>query len=115
MSPISLYFILMLDSINFLFGVAFLIPFMFIIVLGLIWLIDTGDTHDRMNLLFKNYYKKTITYFVLIMVISTFIPSTKQAIAIYAVPKIVNNEGLQQIPDKVIEVINNRLDEILKK
>lgn len=41
----------------------------------------------------------------------TFIPSTKQAIAIITIPKIVNNEQIQEMPDNALRLINQKLKE----
>ena len=42
--------------------------------------------------------------------IVTFVPSTKQMAAIYVVPAIVNNEKIQQIGGKTLDISNQLLD-----
>lgn len=46
--------------------------------------------------------------------LSTFIPSTKEIVAIYAIPKVVNNEQVQQIPEKLLEYANLKLDDLIQ-
>jgi len=45
-------------------------------------------------------------------VIQVMLPTTKQMALIYVVPKIVNNENLQKIPDNVLQLINGYLEEL---
>ena len=42
---------------------------------------------------------------------NAFIPSTKQMIAIITIPKIVNNEQVQEMPDNALKLINKKLRE----
>ena len=48
---------------------------------------------------------------VLFLVSVTFIPSTKEACAIYLIPKIANNEDVQKIPANVAKILNAQLEE----
>ena len=52
-----------------------------------------------------------IPIFVLLLVAT---PSTKEAIAIYAIPKIANNQNVQQIPENFAKLINEKLQEWMK-
>jgi len=64
---------------------------------------------------FKQKCKRCCFWITIIFAIAamgaTFIPKTKQAVLIYVIPKIVNNEQIQQIPDKLLEIANKQLDE----
>ncbi len=61
------------------------------------------------------YYKKSLiaTAFIFVMsIISiTFIPSTKEACAIYLIPKIANNEQMQKLPDNAAKLLNVKMEE----
>jgi surface polysaccharide O-acyltransferase-like enzyme len=46
---------------------------------------------------------------------STFIPNTKEMCAIKLVPLIVNDEQVQELPNKVVELANEWLDELRPK
>jgi len=46
------------------------------------------------------------------LLVSLFIPTTKQVCAMWVIPKIANNEQVQEIPDKIMEVANEWIDEI---
>lgn len=45
----------------------------------------------------------------------TFIPSTKELVAIYGIPKVVNNEQIQAIPEKLLEFANIKLDDLVEE
>ena len=49
--------------------------------------------------------------FVLLLVAT---PSTKEAIAIYVIPKITNNEDVSQIPSNFAKLINEKLQDWMK-
>jgi hypothetical protein len=40
-----------------------------------------------------------------------FVPTTKEAAAIYLIPKIANNEEVSKIPDNALKLLNKRLEE----
>ena len=45
------------------------------------------------------------------IVVWAFIPSTKEACAIYLIPKIANNEQVQKIPENALRLLNAKLEE----
>lgn len=50
-------------------------------------------------------------FFVLALLAAVLTPSMKEAAAIYLIPKIVNNEQVQQVPDKAMQLLQGKLDE----
>lgn len=40
-----------------------------------------------------------------------FVPSTKEAAAIYLIPKIANNEQVQKVPEQALRLLNAKLEE----
>ena len=44
------------------------------------------------------------------MCVNGMIPSSKTIVAIYIVPKVVNNEHIQAIPTKALELFEAKLD-----
>jgi hypothetical protein len=60
-----------------------------------------------------HFRKSIITLISLVVVFSllrVFLPSTKEAVAIYMVPKIVNNEQVQKLPDNAMKFLNTKLE-----
>ena len=45
-------------------------------------------------------------------IIWTFIPTTKQMAAVMVLPKIINNESVQEMPDKIFKLGIEWLDEL---
>ena len=43
--------------------------------------------------------------------ILTFVPRTKEAAAIYLIPKMVNNEAVQEMPGDAVKLLQLKLDE----
>ena len=66
----------------------------------------------------KTYYKRAkqfvllSIFFLLLIVGGLFTPTTKECAAIKLVPIIVNDESVQQLPEKVVELANNWIDEL---
>ena len=66
----------------------------------------------------KTYYKRAkqfvllSIFFLLLIVDGLLTPTTKEYAAIKLVPIIVNDESVQQLPEKVVELANNWLDEL---
>ena len=50
-----------------------------------------------------------------ILLSACFVPSTKEMCAIKIIPKIVNNEEVQELPNKVVELANEWLEELKPK
>lgn len=57
--------------------------------------------------------KETIILFSVIF-FGCLIPSSKQAACIYIIPKIVNNEKIQEIPNNVIDLFNEGISEYIE-
>jgi len=52
-----------------------------------------------------------ITILLIGILLFLFIPSTKEACAIYLIPKIINNEQVQHVPEKALRLLNAKFDE----
>ena len=55
--------------------------------------------------------RPTIYFFFISLMGLTFIPSTKEACAIYLIPKVVNNEEVQKVPNNALKLLNAKLEE----
>ena len=58
---------------------------------------------------------KCIPILMLFIIVTTLIPTTKQMAAIYLVPKIANNEGVQDVAIEVKELAEDWLNELKPK
>ncbi len=56
----------------------------------------------------------TITMICVGTLLSTFIPTTKEIVAIYGINYVTNEKSLKEIPPKLFELANIKLDDLLK-
>lgn len=105
----NIYWITRLDALsNFLIGLIILfctIAFIYIVVGLCSWIENEFDK-----------YKKCFRWFVYALCgvtlcgfVNTMLPTTKEMIAIYAVPGIINNEQVQEVPVNITSYINEQL------
>ena len=45
------------------------------------------------------------------LIVAVMTPTTNQAVAIYMIPKIVNNEQVQKLPDNAMKFLNGKFEE----
>ena len=119
MSAWIVYFVMILDNVCNWVGV--LGPLSLISSLGVLafyYFASYFGSEDpeavRLKTVLGSVIKWLIPFTACVAILSIFLPTTKQACAIYVIPKIANNEQVQQIPDKVLEYGNKWLDEQLK-
>lgn len=107
----DVYWITRLNGLGFLCGaavfisVAFITVWVFIMVPFELWE-DNEEKHPR--------YLRMLYFAIGVglssLVILSFIPSTKEAVAIYMIPKIVNNEQVQKLPDNAMKFLNEKFE-----
>lgn len=86
-----------------------------ILVLGVIFSISLWiEEQDSNGLKLRRIVKKTLIAVAISLFLSTtayvFVPTTKQYIAMKVVPAIVNNQKIQSISDKSLQVVEKILD-----
>lgn len=119
----DIYWITRLDSMNDTLGGFIVLLSVVIAVLFFIWMFssiagsDCGEDDDN-NIRARKCIKPMIWLniaLVLVIVAKVFVPTTKEAAAMVVLPKIVNNEKVQQIPDKVLDLGLSWLEELKPK
>jgi hypothetical protein len=120
MTGLQLYFLLMLDNITSIGSgiivTAFLFLFFGLMAKGYQMMFSfefdsSNSDHVEMKKVINNTIKLSTIVLVISMLIFGFIPNTKQAAAIYLIPKLANNERVQQIPDKALTILEKKLDQ----
>jgi hypothetical protein len=114
-SPWMLYWVTRLDEIkNVCFGFGFisLLLFCVFIIMNLAYFFEENDF-----LWNKHFavFSLTLSGFMLCLILgitALFIPTTKEAIAIIVIPKIVNNERVQQLPPKMLDLVDEWIEEL---
>jgi quinol-cytochrome oxidoreductase complex cytochrome b subunit len=108
----------MLDNIQETTTIIFTV-FLVLIVLFIIIMVfyKLADDYDENNKEIK-YFAKQIYHLIIVaailMGITCFIPNTKQAAAIYFVPKVINNKQIRKMPDKLVTLANAWMNEQIK-
>lgn len=112
MNEWTIYWITRLDAI---YGIG-VVMIIFTAALGICGLClapivkDILDNHDDRNRpLVINIIKYIVVSMIIGILISCFVPTTKEAIAIWAVPKVLNNQQVQQLPDNALKLVNEQL------
>jgi len=120
MSAFELYWILRLDSISSFFigsGVFLLIVPVFCFIIytmiasnDIFCCCNKEEEDQKKN---KNFLKRiaisTLIIGIVFSIISVFVPTTKEAILIYSVPPIVNNERVKELPNQLLDYIDHHL------
>ncbi|MFA5706852.1 MAG: hypothetical protein WDA41_10895 [Candidatus Neomarinimicrobiota bacterium] len=126
MSYWTMYWITRLDAISVLFCFFAVMAGIFLfafLVMSIYHLSESeeryNDDESRLTHIHKakswvKFAKISGVTFVVMSLIVCLIPSTRSAIAIWAVPKVINNEQVQALPDNALKLVNAQLQEWLK-
>lgn len=107
-SPMEVYLIGILDNV---ISASCLLTFMSLPILGatLLTTVHHNGPYSSLPRCVKIVTTVCIIVFVLSGFAAVFLPSTKHAIAIYTIPKVLNNEDVQAIPIETLQVIRGYL------
>lgn len=90
--------------------------------ISLLWLVLSCFSHSECYGSEKSYCNKHIfgslvsfIFSICLLVAGCFIPNTKEVCAMKILPKVINNEEVQKLPNKVVELANEWLDELKPK
>ena len=106
------YIFVMLDNIKEFFFILAILPFIVAVVSGVQY---EDENNQKKTDRLKCRIIVCAIFFITVLMCGIFIPSTKQAAAIYLLPKIVENKGLQEMPDKIVNLGNEWLEELRPK
>ena len=103
-----MYLLVMLDSIgtslSWLTGLTGIIICIYIIIIACNSEFQRSSPEDVVSKLSK-ILRMPILIFLLLLGTNTFLPSSKEAAAIYIIPKIVNNEKFQGMANNGLQVL----------
>ena len=106
-TPFQMYLLLMLDSICVATAIITIVLALFMFMIGGL-LVSHDLNKDERNCTIK-LFKCVILVFMLNLFASVFIPNTNQAATIFLVPKVLNNEKVQDIGQNGLDLANNLL------
>lgn len=118
MSGLMLYFIIKLSAIQELFILTTIGCGLYFIAILMIWLL-AADPPRKQDVIDKcqNLLRKPLPYVlgIVFLLLSMATPTTKQAIVLWALPKIVANEDIKEIPANFAKLINDKVKEWLEE
>jgi len=100
----QIYLILMLDNIKII-SIIFSLVFGSVIILSGIFLVNEVLDKDELKYMAK-VFKYSILGIILCLLSAMFIPNTKQVAAIILIPKIINNEKIQNIGQNSLDTVD---------
>ncbi len=109
----DIYWITRLDHLQWALSLAFGI----LIIVSVVWwiIIEIRRVEDECTRVDGWFAVISMTLLPVLLFGLVFTPSTKEMAAIYLLPKIVNNEKVQNIPDKALQLLNAKLDQWVKE
>ena len=113
----ELYWIFQLDAIGSLLSglaVSSIVLGIIIFAMGCSECDDNSHENDgwKRGLKLQKLAFTVIPLCILISVINTLLPTTKSMVAILAIPPVINNEQVQQLPTNVLNLLNKKLEEL---
>jgi len=118
-----IYLMGIVDSIALFFDISMALISMALVFLTVVIsvVVMNGHFYDReaASGLIKSiktiFTRKVVATIAFIFLGATFIPDSKTIAAMYLVPKLVENEQVQEIPEKALKILNGKLDQYLKE
>lgn len=107
----DIYWLTRLDNICVFLGVLWVLSLVAVgvaLFIGIFGLIEDDDE-------IKSGIKQVLRYFVPIAIIlsipAIFLPSTKEYAAIWLIPKVINNEQVQKVPEQALKLLNLKVEQ----
>lgn len=117
----TLYWISVLDNINFLFVFIFIASLIFSIAIALVDLVYTTD-EISVVLDYKRFIKTKHWAYILLIIstlVITFVPSKRELYIIYGIGETIdylkNNPTAKELPDKCIKALDTWVDNLNKE
>lgn len=102
-----IYLIGILDAVKGSLIIAMLILGLASVICGFV--LNDAYQEEEVERLTK-LLKKLLGALVTVATLFCFIPNSRTVAAMYLIPKIANNEMVNQIPEKALNVLNKKLD-----
>jgi len=108
----DVYWITRLDGI----GLGLPLVFITAIFVVIAWIIAMSagsmwEDNEEKRPKYLRFLYAAIGVGALALTVGLFVPTTKEAVAIYMIPKIANNEQVQKLPDNAMKFLNGKFEE----
>ena len=93
---------------------SFMVLAMVLFWLGIHWGTKYTSHEEGLSDFTKKYRKPILIPLICLLLfafLSVVIPTTKEAVAIYMIPKIANNEQVQKLPDNALKFLNGKFEQ----
>ena len=111
----SLYWFFVIENMGIFFTIISVLSAVVALITGLFYSIDRDSKDGRF---LKNICVITTTTFFASLLMTIFIPSSKQMMQVYVVDnvlEVVDNDKAKQLPRKVLDVCDKLLNEYLEE
>lgn len=109
-TPMQMYWLLKLDDIGTTFSIIVGASIIIVLISAFLYCISKGAEDEATTKISVHMLILSLICSIIFLILNTFLPTTKQMAAIYVVPAIANNEKIQQIGGKTLDISNQLLD-----
>lgn len=106
-TPFQMYLLLMLDSVCVVTAIITIVLAFITFIIGVMSVANDVNEEDQKYA--RKFLKYLVPVFMLSLSAAVFIPNTKQAATIFLLPKVLNNEKVQDIGQNGLDLANNLL------
>lgn len=68
------------------------------------------EDDDKVKVRFIKWIKRSLALIAASVLIASIVPNTKEAAVIYLLPKIANNEQVQNVPENFVKLLNTKME-----
>lgn len=109
-TPMQMYWLLKLDDIGTMFSIIVGTSIAAVFISAIFYCASKGAEDEVTAKISVHALILSLICSIVFLIINTLLPTTKQMAAIYVVPALVNNEKIQQISGKTLDISNQLLD-----
>lgn len=109
-----IYVVARLDALNVFFKLTTIIFGAATVILFAIYIADKIDNYGDGGEKSKPFLKLFGLIAVIFITMAILLPTSKEAVAIYLIPKIARNEDVQKVPSNAVKFLNIKLEEWLR-
>lgn len=108
-TPMQMYWLLKLDNIGTMFSIIVGASIVVVFISAFLYCMSKGAEDEATAKISVKMLILSLICSVIFLILNTFLPSTRQMAAIYVVPAIVNNERVQNIGSKTLDISEDLL------
>lgn len=115
MSGWFVYGLTVIGRLNEVCSIVCIVTLFAVIGVSIVFFLMKSGRDDDEAALCAKWNKRLVVVFLLCGMIYLFVPTGKELAAIYLIPKIVNNEQVQQVPDNALKLLNLKMEEWIEE